>query len=148
MLYHIIGAANWVPTNHASTIATGLGKFIYVVGTKTKFDFGSYIFDQTVKHAHSFAIKMHVAFPSLLCEIILSQYPGILVSTDVASKRESPLSLHYKLFTGKHVPDIVMTSGKETDSATTKEVIIKELKAMFRTLEETIRISTERKING
>ncbi|XP_058775059.1 uncharacterized protein LOC131649306 [Vicia villosa] len=45
-LLHKIGAANWVPTNHTSTIAVGLGKFIYVVGTKTKFDYGTYIFDQ------------------------------------------------------------------------------------------------------
>jgi len=37
VLYRI-GAANWVPTNHTSTIATGLGKFIYIFGTKTRFD--------------------------------------------------------------------------------------------------------------
>jgi hypothetical protein len=69
---------------------------------------------------------MPVAFPSLTCGIILNQHPGILVS--VESKRESSLSLHYKLFTGKHVPDIVMTSGKETVSATSKEGIVEELK--------------------
>ncbi|XP_058768889.1 uncharacterized protein LOC131642686 [Vicia villosa] len=47
-LLHKIGAANWVPTNHTSTIAVGLGRFIYAVGTKTKFDYGTYIFDQTM----------------------------------------------------------------------------------------------------
>lgn len=41
---HKIGAANWVPTNHTSNIATGLGKFIYIVGARSKFDFGSYVF--------------------------------------------------------------------------------------------------------
>jgi len=39
-----IGAANWVPTTHSSDIATGLAKFIYSVGTKTKMDYGRYIF--------------------------------------------------------------------------------------------------------
>ncbi|XP_058755702.1 uncharacterized protein LOC131628912 [Vicia villosa] len=34
-MLHKIGAANWVPTNHQSTIANVLGKFIYDVGTKT-----------------------------------------------------------------------------------------------------------------
>jgi len=33
-LLHRIEAANWVPTNHTSTIPTGLGKFIFIVGTK------------------------------------------------------------------------------------------------------------------
>ncbi|XP_050919429.1 uncharacterized protein LOC127136972 [Lathyrus oleraceus] len=32
---HRIGAVIWVPTNHTSNIATGLGKFIYIVGAKT-----------------------------------------------------------------------------------------------------------------
>jgi len=40
-----------VPTNHTFTIAIALGKFIYIVGKKTDFDFGSYIFEQTMKHA-------------------------------------------------------------------------------------------------
>ncbi|XP_058733024.1 uncharacterized protein LOC131604611 [Vicia villosa] len=40
-----IGAANWVPTNHKSTISTVLGRFLYAVGTKAKFDYGAYIFD-------------------------------------------------------------------------------------------------------
>ncbi|XP_058751023.1 uncharacterized protein LOC131624045 [Vicia villosa] len=77
-LLHKIGAANWVPTNHTSTIAVGLGKFIYAVGTKTKFDYGTYIFDQTMRHAGTSATKLPIAFPSLICGIILKQHPGIL----------------------------------------------------------------------
>jgi hypothetical protein len=46
-----IVAVNRVPTTHSFDIATGLGKFIYVVGSKSKMDFGTYIFEQTVKHA-------------------------------------------------------------------------------------------------
>lgn len=61
---HRIGAANWLLIKHTSNIATGLGKFIYIVETKTKFDFGSYVFDQTMKHATSFAVRMPIAFPS------------------------------------------------------------------------------------
>lgn len=75
-----IGAANWVPTSHTSTIATSLGKLVYIVGTKVKFDFGSYVFEQTLKHASTFAVKMPIDFPSLICGIILSQHPGILIS--------------------------------------------------------------------
>ncbi|XP_058784336.1 uncharacterized protein LOC131659118 [Vicia villosa] len=115
-MLHKIGAANWVPINHKSTISTVLGRFIYDVGTKAKFDYGAYIFDQTMKHARSFSIKGPIAFPSLLFGIILDQYPNILNEHDVVSKRESPLAFHYKLFQGKHVPDIVMTSAETSKS--------------------------------
>jgi hypothetical protein len=64
----------------------------------------------------------------------------------VVSKRESPLSLHYKMFAGTHVPDIVVTSGKETFSSTSMVWIILELKVMSKTFEGTFRTSTERKI--
>ncbi|XP_058760045.1 uncharacterized protein LOC131633348 [Vicia villosa] len=70
-MLHKIGAANWVPKNHKSTISTVLGRFLYVVGTKAKFDYGTYIFDQTMKHAGSFSSKGPIAVPSLLSGIIL-----------------------------------------------------------------------------
>ncbi|KAL5133799.1 hypothetical protein HKD37_03G007074 [Glycine soja] len=124
-ILHRIGAANWVPTNHTSTVATGLGKFLYAVGTKSKFNFGNYIFDQTVKHSESFAVKLPIAFPT----------------------RESPLSLHYKLFEGTHVPDIVSTSGKAAASgAVSKDALIAELKDTCKVLEATIKATTEKKM--
>lgn len=65
----------------------------------------------------------------------------------MASKRESPLSIHYRLFTRTHVPDIVVTSGKEAASSSSKEGIIEDLKVVFGSLEETIWSSTEKKIS-
>ncbi|KAH1249531.1 hypothetical protein GmHk_05G012861 [Glycine max] len=146
-ILHRIGAANWVPTNHTSTVATGLGKFLYAVGTKSKFNFGNYIFDQTVKHSESFAVKLPIAFPTVLCGIMLSQHPNILNYTDSVMKRESPLSLHYKLFEGTHVPDIVSTSGKAAASgAVSKDALIVELKDTCKVLEATIKATTEKKM--
>ncbi|XP_058768651.1 uncharacterized protein LOC131642421 [Vicia villosa] len=118
-MLHKIGAANWVPTNHKSTISAVLGRFMYVVGTKAKFDYGAYIFDHTMKHARSF-----------MC------------------KTESPLAFHYKLFQGKHVPNIVMTSAETSKSGASvgkAEVITilketcKELEARKMSLEQMIR---------
>ncbi|KAH1210331.1 hypothetical protein GmHk_15G044672 [Glycine max] len=146
-ILHRIGAANWVPTNHTSTVATGLGKFLYAVGTKSKFNFGNYIFDQTVKHSESFAVKLPIAFPTVLCGIMLSQHPNILNNIDSVMKRESPLSLHYKLFEGTHVPDIVSTSGKAAASgAVSKDALIAELKDTCKVLEATIKATTEKKM--
>ncbi|KAL5156393.1 hypothetical protein HKD37_U058577 [Glycine soja] len=146
-ILHRIGAANWVPTNHTSTVATGLGKFLNAVGTKSKFNFGNYIFDQTVKHSESFAVKLPIAFPTVLCGIMLSQHPNILNYSDSVMKRESPLSLHYKLFEGTHVPDIVSTSGKAAASgAVSKDALIAELKDTCKVLEATIKATTEKKM--
>ncbi|KAL5141697.1 hypothetical protein HKD37_09G024993 [Glycine soja] len=146
-ILHRIGAANWVPTNHTSTVATGLGKFLYAVGTKSKFNFGNYIFDQTVKHSESFAVKLPIAFPTVLCGIMLSQHPNLLNHIDSVMKRESPLSLHYKLVEGTHVPDIVSTSGKAAASgAVSKDALIAELKDTCKVLEATIKATTEKKM--
>jgi len=112
-----------------SDIATRLGRFIFSIGTKTKIEFGAYIFKQTVRHAKTDVVKFHIAFPILLCSIILDQHPNIKTVNDVPSKRESPLTLHQKLFGADHVPDIVGTSGRVPMArAITKKEIIAALK--------------------
>ncbi|KAH1215156.1 hypothetical protein GmHk_13G036367 [Glycine max] len=61
--------------------------------------------------------------------------------------RESALSLHYKLFEGTHVPDIVSTSGKAAASgAVSKDALIAELKDTCKVLEATIKATTEKKM--
>lgn len=127
-----------MPTNHTSTIAIGLGKFIYITRTNRKLDFGAYVYEKTLKHAQTYDVNLPIAFTTIICGVILSQHSGILVSTDVVSKRESPLSLHYKLFGGKHVTKIVMTSDRGATSSTSNAGILSELKEMSKTLEETI----------
>jgi len=120
-----IGVVNWVPTTHSLDVSTGLGKFIYVVGTQVKMDFGRYIFDQTVKHANTDVVRLPIAFPSLMCSIMLDQHPGLITAVDLPKKRESPLTIHQKLFGDNHVPDLVGTSGSTPAvGLMTKEEII------------------------
>ncbi|XP_050896819.1 uncharacterized protein LOC127103613 [Lathyrus oleraceus] len=126
-----------VPTNHKSTVAVMLGKFIYVVGTKANFDYGSYIFYQTMKHAGSFSVKGPIAFPSLICGIMLNQFPNILTENDSVKRRDNPLAFKHKLFLGTHVPDIAMATG-ETSSVCNqpgKVVVIAILKETCKELE-------------
>ncbi|XP_058741107.1 uncharacterized protein LOC131613456 [Vicia villosa] len=125
-LLHKIGAANWVPTNHTSTIVVGLGRFIYVVGTKTKFDYGTYIFDQTMRHVGTSATKLPIAFPSLICGIILKQHPGILKSKDSVCKRESALSFHYKLL--QRSDDMTSAGTSQPSKSVNKALLIDEQK--------------------
>ena len=105
-----IGAANWVPTTHFSDIATGLARFIFAIGTKTKMDIGRYVFDQTMRHAKTNAVKLPIVFLTLLCKIILSQHPNIISAADLPMKRGSPITFHQKLFGDSHAPDLVGTS--------------------------------------
>ncbi|CAJ2651661.1 unnamed protein product [Trifolium pratense] len=118
-----IGSTNWVPTKHATNVATNLGRFIYAVGTKVDYDYGTFIFDQTIKHIRSTAVKMPIAFPSLLCGIILAQYPDIKVVTDTPKKRESGFTFHHKLFGNHNVTDHVGTSAAGAGVMTKKEII-------------------------
>ncbi|XP_050908660.1 uncharacterized protein LOC127122357 [Lathyrus oleraceus] len=142
-ILHKIGSSNWVPTNHISTIANTLGRFIFAVGTKVKFDYGRYMFDQIIKHATTNAVKLPIAFPSMICGIILNQNPGILCSNDLPSRRKPALSVHYKLFEGSHVEDIVMTSAMRRPVS--KVGAIAELKETCKELGEGIRVATARK---
>ncbi|XP_050875822.1 uncharacterized protein LOC127079487 [Lathyrus oleraceus] len=145
-ILHRIGTSNWVPTNHTSTISIGLGKFIYVVGKKRAFDFGKYIFEQVLKQAFSTAVKMPICFPSLVYGIILNQHPSILLPMDSVKKMESPLSLHYKLFAGTHVPDISMTSSQASGPAISKKSDIAQLRETCKEMKDSIRFSTTTKI--
>lgn len=69
VILHKIGATNWVPTNHISTIANTLGRFIFAVGTKVKFDYVRFMFDQIIKHATTIAVKLPISFPSMIVEL-------------------------------------------------------------------------------
>ncbi|XP_050908907.1 uncharacterized protein LOC127122649 [Lathyrus oleraceus] len=102
-----------------------------------------FMFEQIIKHASTNAVKLLIAFPSMICGIILNQHPGILSSNDLPSRRKHALSVHYKLFEGSHVEDIVMASAMK--KPTSKFRTIAELKETCKELGEGIRIATARK---
>jgi hypothetical protein len=131
-----IGAVNWVPTTHTADVATGLARFIYIIGNEIPYDFETYIFDQTMKHGKTLAVKLPITFPSLLCSIILSQHPNILVKEDVACTRESPMTISPRLLEGQHVTDIVGQSSKATTGKMTRKEAIANLKETCQALDE------------
>jgi hypothetical protein len=61
-----IGAANWVPTTHSSDVATNMAKLMYSIGTQTKINIGTFIFEQTLRHGISEAVKLPIVFSTLL----------------------------------------------------------------------------------
>lgn len=52
----------------------------------------------------------------------------------------------YRLFARSHIPEIVVTSGKEASSSTSRKGIIVELKDTCKALDKTIKSYTEKKI--
>jgi hypothetical protein len=101
------------------------------------------MFEQIVKHASTNTEKLPIAFPSIICGIILSQKPGILSTSDIPSRRKPPLSIHYKLFEGSHVNDIVMTSAMKKPAS--QGGLIAQLKETCKELETGIRVAKARK---
>ncbi|XP_050902848.1 uncharacterized protein LOC127115311 [Lathyrus oleraceus] len=85
-----------------------------------------FMLEQIIKHASTNAVKLPIAFPSMIYGIILNQHPGIICSNDLPSRKKLALSVHYKLFEGSHVEDIVMTSAMKRP--TLKVGTIAELK--------------------
>ncbi|XP_057442747.1 uncharacterized protein LOC130734394 [Lotus japonicus] len=146
-----IGAANWAPTTHSSDVSSGLAKLIYLVGTQTQFDFGEYVFAQTMKHAETFAVRLPIGFPCLICGIILSQHPQILLDDEVPSQKASLLTIDSRLLAGAHVSDVAglaeMTQGEGTSSQKTPETPIAALIAVSKMLQDTITSCTLRKKN-
>ncbi|XP_045822302.1 uncharacterized protein LOC123915204 [Trifolium pratense] len=135
-LLNKIGAANWVPTTHSNSVATGLAKFIYAIGTSTAFDYGTHIFNATILHGSSTAVKMPIAFPTLICGIILSQHPDICTNSDVPVPRPSALTIDFRLLEGTHAADIAVASLKKPAAGMTKRQMIANLREVSKMLGE------------
>ncbi|CAJ2638250.1 unnamed protein product [Trifolium pratense] len=135
-LLNKIGAANWVPTTHSNSVATGLAKFIYAIGTSTVFDYGTHIFNATILHGSSTTVKMPIAFPTLICDIILSQHPDICTKSDVPVPRPSALTMDFRLLEGKHAADIAVASLKKPAAGMTKRQMIANLRDVSKMLGE------------
>ncbi|XP_057418508.1 uncharacterized protein LOC130712704 [Lotus japonicus] len=115
-----IGCANWMATNHLSGVTAPLSKMLYLIGTGGEFDFGQLVFEQTLKHAGSYAVRLPSLFPCLLSEIIVQQHPHnphVVRANEPQGKKPMPLKFAYRLFSGTHVPDIGLSAAKGSASA-------------------------------
>ena len=96
-----------------------------------------------IRHASTNTVKLPISFPSIICGIILSQQPEILNTNVIPSRRKPPLSIHYKLFEGSHVNDVVMTSARREPASQGR--LIDQLKDTCKELENGIRVAKARK---
>ncbi|PNX58443.1 envelope-like protein, partial [Trifolium pratense] len=93
--------------------------------TISPFDFGSYILDETILDDKSCVVKMHIVFPTLMCDTILAQHPDICSEADVPSKRGCDLSFDLRLFESTHAADCAASSvNQSTDVLARKQMIV------------------------
>ncbi|XP_057443915.1 uncharacterized protein LOC130736081 [Lotus japonicus] len=144
-----IGTVNWVPTQHTSAISATLARLIYKIGNMISVDFGTFVFEQTLKHAETCTVKLPISFPSLITEIIMQQHLKIGRDDEEAMPKGGPISLDHRLLYGPHVADIAVPSSRTFASAPVskagRRVVIDELQAVSKALQETITTSTARK---
>src|ERR1044072_5138432 len=114
-ILHKFGAAIWAPSSHTSSVPLHMEKLIYAIGTKSPIDFGNYVFDLTMKHGDTFVVKLPVAFPCLLTELILAQHPDILMAGEREAPKSKPLNFDYRIFVGTHVNDIEIPYARDSD---------------------------------
>lgn len=71
-------------------------------------NFGQFVFDQVIRHAGNEAIKFPIAYPSLLCEMILKHHSDILKDEECKSSHVAPGKIYFnnKLFQTHHAVDI------------------------------------------
>ncbi|XP_057452438.1 uncharacterized protein LOC130744265 [Lotus japonicus] len=104
----------------------------------------------TLRHADTCVVKLPISFPSLLTEIILQQHPQIIRADEVAMPKGVPITLDHRLFMEPHVPDIAVPFSRTYVPASVSDsdtkAIIAELMDVSKALQETIKISTARKI--
>ncbi|XP_045791442.1 uncharacterized protein LOC123886149 [Trifolium pratense] len=99
------------------------------------------------KHAKTSVTKQPIAFPTLICDIILSQHPNIRHEGESAKKRATPLAIHQKLYSKQHAPDIVGPSNAAADTPMTRKEMIAVLEANCKELDEK-KLQFERMIHA
>lgn len=140
-----IDSSNWAPTNHSLSITPTFAKLVYQIETKYTLNFGEYVFNQTMKHADSYIVKLQITFPCLITRIILKQHPQVFHAEEMRNKKSLPLTLDKKLFVETHIPNIMVKHRDQTiggssspvSKATIKDVLL-ELMEVSKCLQETI----------
>ncbi|MCI39978.1 envelope-like protein, partial [Trifolium medium] len=73
---------------------------------------------------------------TLLCDIILGQYPGICTTVDVPSKRDPDLTGDYRLFKGSHAADIAIATANQSTRHISRHQMIADLKVVSTALSD------------
>ncbi|XP_038887175.1 uncharacterized protein LOC120077362 [Benincasa hispida] len=124
VLLHKIGIENWFPSSHKFGLSTTLASLLYQIDTGAEFNYGVLNFNQIKRHIGSQATKVLSCFHRLICGILLAQKPNLLLNSDVPRPLISTLSFSYRLYQGKHVPDLVHTDVPVTENGPARKFLL------------------------
>ena len=100
-----------------------LATFLFLIGTRQRFNLGCLLFDNILRHAESFALKLGIGYPSFIFGILKGQSSSLLLQTDSFSGPLCAIRQNPTLFTGPHRPDTLTMTGSvaaaSTDDSTT-----------------------------
>ncbi|XP_057452265.1 uncharacterized protein LOC130744087 [Lotus japonicus] len=122
------------------------GQKLYLIGTRGDFDFGSLVYEQTLKHVGSFAVKLPILFPCVLFRLILQQHPIILRADEPLGSFQDT-TRHYtglqvrkinidqliKALTGVHAVDEEEKVEEEAENAEDEIAAVEEEEAQYET---------------
>ncbi|GAA0173741.1 hypothetical protein LIER_27296 [Lithospermum erythrorhizon] len=93
-----------------------------MIGTGTSFDLGRVLFDKIIQHAQSHVLLKPIAYPSMICSILLAQHNNILTTNETEGAALGVITINPKLMEGTHVVDVPLApldeegaSGSHTD---------------------------------
>ncbi|GAA0183962.1 hypothetical protein LIER_31285 [Lithospermum erythrorhizon] len=141
--HHKVGVANMIPTTHSTSAFESLGRILYMISTGASFDLGRVLFDQTIEHAQSNAVLKPIAYPSIICSILLVQNEDILTADDNEDPPPGVITISPKLMEGTHVADVPLgptaderASGSKIDA--TAKMLRDEIKYLDGVMQSTI----------
>ncbi|GAA0165818.1 hypothetical protein LIER_40063 [Lithospermum erythrorhizon] len=110
------------------------------MGTEHVLNVGKVICVQVVDHAKTGAKLKPIGFPSLICSLLITQHPTVLMKEDGIGKDAKPLTISDKLMKGKHVIDVEVNAPDQSEPVPGGEVAGLLLKVYE---EELLRVEAE-----
>ncbi|GAA0171677.1 hypothetical protein LIER_25656 [Lithospermum erythrorhizon] len=117
-----------------------------MIGIGASFDLGRVLFDQIIQHAQSHPVVEPIAYPSMICNILLAQHNNILTVDETEGAAPGVITISPKLMEGTHVADVSLTPlAKEGASGSHTDGTVQLLRDEIRYLNEVIQSSMARK---
>ncbi|GAA0149080.1 transmembrane signal receptor [Lithospermum erythrorhizon] len=141
LVLHKVSIANLVPTSNNTNVSETVGKVLYVMGSDQHLNIGKVIFDQIVDQSKTSVKLKPIAFPSLICSLLITQHLHVLKKGDDLGEDDNSLTISEKLMKGKHVIDVEFNADDQTEpvpEGEAAEILIKAYEEEQRRLEAEI----------
>lgn len=127
IILHKICLTNWTPLFHGFDVSPPLENLLFQLGTGVHFVFGTVVYDQLMRHANSFAVKLPIYLMRLICGLLVSQHPKILTSKHVDCLCPHLLDFNFSLYKSNHVTDLCILDAEIDGVSSSDKVMIDDI---------------------